>query len=630
MFKMDMSKLKHVKSDAKSTTLRHPDGHEIMLQHATLPKEAQAQLSALSKLATAEQTQDQASEAHDQKMARGGEVPRKMYADPQEPVAENDSAPAAIPAPADPASQYREADPGILEQQRAAAPPAPTPAPKDFVNDYTTALHGATTGMHVVDPDTEEFKDGQPPSMPNHEAMQYAQARQDARDAAAKSALASQASQTDVLNADRARLGQAPLPNMAKDKLAGMQPPDQGPANDQAPQQANGPTNYMDPAQSGMGAAFDLAEKGINEDAAVKGAQGVLDQNALQNNIEAQRAAQASFQDASNDVNGELDGVIKDLQANHIDPNKYWTGDAQGNGSHSKIAAGLGMILAGFNPTNRPNAAIEMLQHQMDRNLQGQVADMDRKKTLVGAYMQKYHNKRDAIDMARITQNAIMEHSLQQNAASLAGPQAKANADKALSVLQQQRAQWQMQLGLRQSLMNLAGANGGPVNDAAIQHSLAYADMMHDPQAKEMRQRYFPGLGIAQTIPSEQQRADVLNHKNVLDLISKAQALANKRGTATSWDEIQGGKTLINELQSAIRTGEHQGTYKEGDAGFLNDTIGSNPAGFSAALTSSPKLKQLMSIYSNSYQNNLKSLGLRPPGAQQQAPRTFSSFKPSR
>jgi hypothetical protein len=49
--KLDLKRFKHVKSDGKTTTLQHPDGHTITMAHASLSPEAQAQLSQLAKAA---------------------------------------------------------------------------------------------------------------------------------------------------------------------------------------------------------------------------------------------------------------------------------------------------------------------------------------------------------------------------------------------------------------------------------------------------------------------------------------------------------------------------------------------------------------------------------------------------
>lgn len=49
MVKLDLSKMKHVKSDDKTTTLQHPAGHMITLAHKALSPEARIQVQALAK-----------------------------------------------------------------------------------------------------------------------------------------------------------------------------------------------------------------------------------------------------------------------------------------------------------------------------------------------------------------------------------------------------------------------------------------------------------------------------------------------------------------------------------------------------------------------------------------------------
>ena len=71
--KLDLSKMKHVRSDDKTTTLRHPNGHEITLAHSALSPVNRAQLQALSKSAQMAETPLQSEERRDQmKMADGG------------------------------------------------------------------------------------------------------------------------------------------------------------------------------------------------------------------------------------------------------------------------------------------------------------------------------------------------------------------------------------------------------------------------------------------------------------------------------------------------------------------------------------------------------------------------------
>lgn len=81
---IDLSKFKHLKSDAKSTTLQHKDGHTMTLAHNVLSKPNQEALKALANVGAEARTESQRQEAEDQakhpygrvivKEAEGGQV----------------------------------------------------------------------------------------------------------------------------------------------------------------------------------------------------------------------------------------------------------------------------------------------------------------------------------------------------------------------------------------------------------------------------------------------------------------------------------------------------------------------------------------------------------------------------
>lgn len=76
-FKLELNKMKHIKSDAKTTTLQHPAGHTVTIVHAVLSQPNQAALKALSGISKNAETNLQADERKHQehsKMANGGSV----------------------------------------------------------------------------------------------------------------------------------------------------------------------------------------------------------------------------------------------------------------------------------------------------------------------------------------------------------------------------------------------------------------------------------------------------------------------------------------------------------------------------------------------------------------------------
>ena len=64
--KLDLNQFKHVKSDGKSTTLQHKNGHQLILAHSALNKDSQAQLKALAGISRDAKTNNQVQEQQDQ------------------------------------------------------------------------------------------------------------------------------------------------------------------------------------------------------------------------------------------------------------------------------------------------------------------------------------------------------------------------------------------------------------------------------------------------------------------------------------------------------------------------------------------------------------------------------------
>src|SRR6202020_262 len=127
----------------------------------------------------------------------------------------------------------------------------------------------------------------------------------------------------------------------------------------------------------------------------------------------------------------------------HIDPEKYWTGTkdpvtGEQVGGHSKIASAIGMILAGFNPAGKPNAAIDMLKFQMENNLKAQAQNLDSKQNLLRANLQQFHNVRDAMDATRLNIADITQAQLGKAAATAKSAGAQNAAAMAKLQLQKQ------------------------------------------------------------------------------------------------------------------------------------------------------------------------------------------------
>jgi len=411
-----------------------------------------------------------------------------------------------------------------------------------------------------------------------------------------------------------------PQPDSQDQLQAGVASKDISPA-DQPKQSANLST---DPGTM-MDQGFQNAVTGNQAEAQQMGKLGEQNASVQQQGANAEQTALTNYQSTFKSLNDERLAHINDIKSGMINPDKYWTGDpVTGEGGHSKIAAGIGMILAGFNPTSHPNAAIDFLKYQMNKNIEAQQHNLSAKQNLLTANLHQFGNIRDATDMTRIMQNDTVQHMLAMNAAKAQGPLAQAAAQKAIGALQLDSAEKFMSFGMRRAMMNaFSGAGGGAQDPATYQkmHSMA---MFTNPElAKQMNEAYVPGVGMSSSMNPvpEAVRQQIVAHKSVNDLMNTAlQFSAQHKGTLDPSLRAQAA-TIQNQLIGQVKQAQHDGVYKQSEADFLTNQIGGSPASFLANFSSVPKIKQMQAIKQQEYGNLLKTYGL----PMQQLPRQSGS-----
>lgn len=201
-----------------------------------------------------------------------------------------------------------------------------------------------------------------------------------------------------------------------------------------------------------LGSSYEKQLKGIDQQANAS-AQMAMDQSKIHADaIKNQQQAIGHYQASYNALNKERLDHIKDVKANRIDPEAYWK-------NHSKVNAAIGIMMAGFNPTNRPNGVVEYLNKQIDDNIKSQEANLNSEHSLLKANMQQFGNLKDATNMTRIMQADLVTHQLQEAAAKATSPMAKARALQAAGQLEAQYAPMFQQLAVRQTLQS-AGSSG--------------------------------------------------------------------------------------------------------------------------------------------------------------------------
>lgn len=615
---IDLSKFKHVSSDAKSTKLRHADGHFLVLAHGKLGKDFQKQLAALSSIGKEHETADQANEAQAepqrQQFDNGGEVERPIMdldkaaeiaasrggarpkdtrahanvrpteesamGDGEWPLPSQTSVGKAVAAKKEQGmakgGRVMMAEGGIPqteqltpEQLQAAIANMPQEAPVLPANGQIPMVQQTVQPINVMD---EIKRAGQSVGnylmAPAGTPLQYAPAVQ------------AQLPQVETPQAEVPVVQEAPVaPQRKPDAIA----------------------NSMGDAEGMMAKGYQSKLQGINAQAAAQGKLGEQQAQVLNQAIQHKQEAQAAFQEHYNSLEQERQAHMADIKNGYIDPNQYWTGDKNGNGGHSKIAAGIGMILAGFNPTNSPNAAINFLKNQMDMNIKAQETNLGAKQNLLAANLRQFGNLKDATDMTRLMQSDIMQQELATAAAKAQSPMAKAAALNAAGQLQMESAPLFQQFAMRRAMMGMTQNGSDP---GAVDHMLGYMRVMNPEMAKEMESRYIPKVGMASVPVTPEVRNNLQAHqsldaaiKNLYDFVRTHNTLVP--GTP---DYVRGQQKAM-DLQTKIRESKLNTVYREGEKPLLDKFIQSNPAGVMKNLITIPQLKELSQ--SNSREFNI-------------------------
>ena len=526
MRKIDLSKFAHVKSDDKTTTLRHKDGHTLTITHKALSKDMKAQLEAL---AGSSKTPDQAQE--EQKEKKEQKAPVKM------------------------------AEGGMPED---AAQPPPDFSQMGNINVPTPS------GMAVENPQEA------PQLPPGGKAQQS-------------------------MEAELAKLPPLPPEAQQQQQLAATA--------DQKAQDATQGIPGADQTESMLKQGFNQQVAGMTKAAGAQAALADEQAKILDRQMKAQQDAQIAYQQQYKELESERQAHMKDIDEGHIDPDKYWTGDKNGAGGHSRIMASIGMILGGFNPTTQPNAAINLLNHQMDQNLEAQKVNLNSKQNLLAANLRQFGNIKDATEMTRLMQNDLVQRELAKAAAVSANPMAKAAAQQAIGQLQMQAAPMFQQFAMRRAMMNMAGNGGDP---QAVDHMLGYMRVMNPEMAKEMQTRYVPGVGMASVAVPETVRTQLIAHKELNQAMSEVMDFAKKHGNSIDPKIRAQGGTMMNNLQDVMRRAVGAGVYKESEAEFMNSMMGDNPAHFFSNFTTMPKVKELQRLKANEFMGLAKGYGLNP------------------
>lgn len=474
----EIQKLKKVSSTPQKTILRHPDGHELHIQHSTIPPmEAQKLMNHPAHFDDGGQVQSQAPQGRQTQQSFDTSAPQNMSVDPSAQVV---PVPIPVQAPNPNLEAYNQ-----LKNQ--------------YVQDKVArdSMSKTSMGLSADDPQL------------NQDAAVYATntlSQQKDSEAAQKNmqqdALVAKAKQLQDTNAQNIKLGlptQA-LPQEMQDALSqqiqnpAVQGNIQPASNPQGGQQNFDPTGSQD--------YYDMMKNGImGQQAGILGeAQAMQKAGTQEAGIENQAAGQVqnNITDAKqkyDDLDTARQAFQEDVQNGHIDPDNYIKNMKTG----SKIATGLGLILGGVagGVLHQANPAMTFLQNNIDNDVKAQAADLGKRENLLSSNLKQFGNLRDATDMTRVMTADLMAHKLRAVAAQNQGSIASARALGAASSLLTQYAPVMSQLKARAAI--LGGGMGGGINPAS--------NNAGNPQSRISQLNPRTAIDLLMTDPKEKEQA---------------------------------------------------------------------------------------------------------------------------
>lgn len=447
-----------------------------------------------------------------------------------------------------------------------------------------------------------------------------------------QAAITQQQAQKDALSSKLAQIGVGPNGINSQSETAAPPLP-QGPSEmpQQPSQMGGGIPGMSGDYESMLKGGYNQALQGLQQEATAKTNLGNIQAEQLRQQQDDQMKAKNAYQSNYDAINQERMAHIEDIKNGYIDPEKYWTGmkdpkTGEMKGGHSKIMSAIGLILGGFNPTNNPNAAIDMLKYQMNQNIDAQKANLNSNQNLLAANLRQFGNMRDATDMTRIMQNDMMVKQLQESAAKAQGPMAKAQILQTAGKLQMEMPSQLQPFAMRRAIMGMSG----PGDVGSRDQMLSYIRMTQPEVAKQMEAHIIPGVPGTTTVPvTEDMRKKLMArdqlHNAATDLMS---FVKQHQGDMTPSAKAQGA-IKARLLQSLYREGVLNTVYREGEQPLLNQVVDQDPLSVLNYFTEIPKLQEVIAGNQRGKMGELKSLGLNVPGMPSQGnTQQAKTFKP--
>ena len=225
-----------------------------------------------------------------------------------------------------------------------------------------------------------------------------------------------------------------------------------------------GMTEAMDRYMQNIQGAYGQQEAGLRGQAEAEGALGAKEADAMAAQQSMQLQIKQDHEKQLNNLNDEITGAIHDVDQGQIDPNHY----INNKSDPAKVATAIGLVLGGVGGglTGQPNAALQFLNNQIDRDVIAQRLNLGKKETVLGAYQKQMGNLNDATKMTWAFYNDLYTDDLRKQACLSRNPIAQAQAQQIIGEREQQKAQVLGPIAMQRALYSTMPVGPGRPSDS--------------------------------------------------------------------------------------------------------------------------------------------------------------------
>lgn len=612
---LKLSKMKKISVDKDHTTMATPEGHRIMIRHASLSKPHRKALESLpfakaeggkisdDEIIKDKESTDKYNKTHDQE-------PKEYSPAVQKRMRETDVTPKGMHFMASGGMAGHGYEPCLNPQCKSHGQPHPNC--QCYAQGGEVNKDKGCKCCNIQIPKMAEG--GQAGELIDYDKL--IPLEQEANkpftmggDSVEQSKPESTAPTSPILNQESASIDQTP--SQPIDQTPAITPPQ--PQEAQTPQASSIPTEQHTPSIVG---GFNQQLEGINKAAQAEAKIADDKSKAIATNLLAQQEILNRTEAAHKATQAELAAIRHDIDNSHIDPNHY-LGSMD---TMSRIGTAIGLVLGGIGGRGHSNQALDFMNAQIDRDIAAQKAEIGKKESIYSGLLAQDDNDQRATNMTRLIMNDLIAQKLQQAEMQSTNALVKARAQQARGVLEAQMAP----LYRTENAYKLAHLSGSKVGSTSEQQLVESIDAMRlgNPELAEvMEAKYVPGYSKLATRKVNDKIRESLVSRNQLDAVAKDLLKFSQEHTGSLDPRVRAqGIQKAQLLQSLYREGVLGTVYKAGEQPLLDKVVGEDPSSFFNHISNIPKLKEIIEANNRMKTIDEKHAGLQPSTSEKSQP----------